>query len=131
MCSEVTTDTLPCSGTYACLCKHTDKEYYRLSKTMPVIPIDYPGLNTTLWEVYNEEESIEEEEKEDKVGFYAMIIGSSVGGTLLLCCICYCAVMWWAQRRHRVTYEDNNKKEQSGGYAMSKINKKPVKKFDL
>ena len=97
---------------------------------MPVIPLDYPGLNTTLYEAYNELESVNEIEEEDKVGFYALIIGSSVGGTILLCCLCYCAVMWWAQRRHRVTYEDYNNKEKSG-YAMSKINKKPVKKFDL
>ena len=76
---------------------------------MPVIPFDYPGLNTTLWEVYNEPESVEEEEEEDKVAFYAMIIGSSVGGTILLCCFGYCLVMWWAQRKHRVTYIDNDR----------------------
>ena len=78
---------------------------------MPVIPFDYPGLNTTLWEIYNEQDSVEAEEEEDKVAFYAMIIGISVGSAIILCCLGYCIMMWWAQRRHRVTYMENDKQE--------------------
>ena len=51
-CSELGRDTKPCDGTYACLCKHSNKEFYRVSKTMPVVPLDYTGLNTTLYDTY-------------------------------------------------------------------------------
>ena len=47
-CSQVTVDTRPCDGTFACLCQHDDKEFYRVSKTLAVIPQNYTGLNTTL-----------------------------------------------------------------------------------
>ena len=51
-CGNVRRDTKPCDGTFACLCKQGDKEFYRVSKTMPVVPRDYTGLNTTLFDTY-------------------------------------------------------------------------------
>lgn len=37
-CADVDVNTKPCDGTFACLCMYGDTEFYRVSKTMPVVP---------------------------------------------------------------------------------------------
>ena len=110
-CRDVTIDTLPCSGTYACICKHSNKEYYRVSKTFPVIPLDYPGLSSKLYDAYIEPEIIEEEEGDDVVLKWGLIIGGSVAGLILLCCGGYYLMYYCANRVHKVSYMEEYENE--------------------
>ena len=104
-CRDVTKDTLPCTGTYACICKHSDKEYYRASKTLSVIPLDYSGLSTKLYDAYKEPEIVkEEEEGEDDVLKWALIVGGSIAGIIILCCAGYYLMYYCANRVHKVSY---------------------------
>ena len=107
----MTIDTLPCSGTYACICKHSNKEYYRVSKTFPVIPLDYAGLSSKLYDAYIEPEIIEEEEGEDEILKWGLIIGGGVAGLILLCCAGYYLMYYCANRVHKVSYMEEYENE--------------------
>ena len=124
-CNQVTEDTRPCSGTYACLCEQSNGEtYYRASKTMPVIPANdtYTGLITTgLHDAYlpKEEVVVEETEDDSSIDINLIItISGIVIGTIVLCCLCYCLISCLANRAHRITYLDEV--EDKGGATMSK-----------
>jgi len=106
-CSDLNRNMKPCDGTYACLCKHSEKEYYRVSKAMPVVPLDYTGLNTTLYDTYLMrivEESSGDEIQEEGILKIAIIIGSTVVGTIIMCCIGYHICLFCANRQHKITY---------------------------
>jgi len=132
-CGNVNRDTKPCDGTYACLCKHDDKEFYRVSKTMPVVPTDYTGLNTTLFDTYllkiDDGSSNEEEEEDISILKIAVIVGATAVGTIILCCIGYYICLYCASRAHRVTYIEHTpkkKKESTAKVPKQPINKKPA-----
>ena len=104
-CKDVTKYTLPCTGTYACICKHSDKEFYKVSKTLPVVPKTYTGLTTSLAEVWIDpviiiEEEIEEEGPETLI----IIIVSAIVGSIIICCVISYFVAYCAQRKHSETY---------------------------
>ena len=91
-CGEINRNTRPCDGTFACVCKHSDKEFYRVSKALPVVPLDYKGLNSTLYDTYlikTKQEQIEDEEEGWSILNIAIVLGSIIVGSILLCCIAY------------------------------------------
>ena len=113
-CSTVTENTLPCSGTFACLCKQGDKQYYRLSKTMPTIPQNYTGLNTTLSDSWIDQDIIVQDDEDEgwtteKILIYVGVIS---GCALVFGYVCYymvtCAVNSY-QGRNKVSYLDKDK----------------------
>ena len=119
-CPDITRFTKPCEGTYACLCKHGDKEYYVVSKTMPVVPQTYSGLTTALARIWDtdfvketdaETADSEEEVSEslsDTVKLIIYISAGVVGGLCLCCCLYYC-FMCCASSSHKVTYIEESK----------------------
>jgi len=112
------------------LCKHGDKEFYRVSKTMPVVPLDYTGLNTTLFDTYLlkiDEGTAEEENKEWSILRVAVIIGASTVGTILMCCIGYYICLYCANRSHRVTYmEPKTMTPKNKDNSKAKVSVKPI-----
>ena len=110
-CADVDINTKPCDGTFACLCMYGDTEFYRVSKTMPVVPDDYRGLNTTLSQAFfiTKTDGEQSQDEELSIIMIAVIIGSATIGTIFLCCICYYCGMYFANRSHRVSYLDKKK----------------------
>lgn len=89
-CSIVGNYTVPCTGTYACICKHGAKEFYRVHKTMPVVPKAYSGLASSLADAWIDPpaEVLLEDDGGNTV-IVVIIIISAVAGTLILCCVAY------------------------------------------
>ena len=113
-CQDVAKVTQPCDGTYACICRHGEKEYYRVSKIMPAIPLDYKGLQSSLSDAYLEPEP-EVDENEDE-GFeippLAIYIGVPVVSVIVLCCLLYCLCGYCAKRSHRVSFLAEKEREE-------------------
>ena len=81
---------------------------------MPIVPLDYPGLQTSLADMWIDKE----EEKEDDgdamsetTKMVLIIVGSSVVGTILLCCLGYYIVTFCANRMNKVTYDQKDKNQ--------------------
>ena len=107
-CDQVNIGVRPCSGTYACVCRHSEKEFYRMSKLMPIIPLDYPGLKTSLTDMWIdkvEETEEDEDEMSETTKTVLIAVASSVFGTILLCCLGYYIVTFCANRMNKVTYD--------------------------
>ena len=127
-CSDVNKNTRPCDGTFACICQHGEEEFYRVSKTMPVVPVDYKGLNTTLSETHFQlaiETTESKEDEEWSIILIAIIAGSATLGTILLCCCCYFCAMYCANRNHRVTYLEK-KPARSATMSKKSTKKEPI-----
>ena len=108
-CLDVDKFTLPCTGTYACICKQGTKEFYRVSKTLPIIPQDYTGLTTRLLETSwkDDEVTIEKEEEDDTTMTLIIVIVASILAAIVLCCFCYYIFICCAKSRHKVTYDEH------------------------
>ena len=69
---------------------------------MPVVPLDYKGLNTTLFDTYlikiDDSSASAEEEEGDSILKIAIILGSVVVGLIVLCCIGYHVCLYCANR---------------------------------
>ena len=99
-CNDVNQFTLPCTGTYACLCRHGDnKEYFRVSKTLPIVPSNYKGLTIVSLDAVWTEEVEETNDDDDDNMTVTLIIGivSGIVGSVILCCICYYAFICYAK----------------------------------
>ena len=108
-CSAITKFTLPCTGTYACFCRHgSSKEYFRVSKTLPVLPSTYSGLTIEgMNKVWTEEvEESTDDDEDDTTTTIIIVIVASVLSTLVLCCVCYYVFICCAKKRHKVSYEN-------------------------
>ncbi len=95
---------------------------------MPVVPIDYKGLNTTLSETHFQKAIETTESKEDEewsIILIAIIAGSATLGTILLCCCCYFCAMYCANRNHRVTYLEK-KPARSATMSKKSTKKEPI-----
>ena len=111
-CSQMHLGIRPCSGTFACQCKHGDKDYYRTSKTMPIVPRDYPGLMTSLQDLWIDKEEVtegEEDEGTDTTEIIIIVVIITVS-VIVLCCIGYYLVLYCVNRMNKVTYDDEIKK---------------------
>ena len=109
-CSAITKFTLPCTGTYACFCRHgSSNEYYRVSKTLPILPSDYSGLTIEgLSKVWTEEvdEVTGGDDEDDTTMTIVIAIVASILVTLVLCCVCYYVFICCAKKRHKVSYDN-------------------------
>ena len=104
-CNEATIKTLPCTGTFACLCRHSDKEFYRVSKTMAVVPENFTGLTTGLSDIWIDKVVVDDSDDDEDTDLQLIIIiVSSVVGFIFLCCIFYCCCVCFINRSHKVNY---------------------------
>ena len=78
---------------------------------MSVVPLDYPGLSTKLYDTYIEPEIITVEEEDDTVLRYVLIIGGCVVGLIFLCCGGYYLMLYCANRVHKVSYIEEFKEK--------------------
>ena len=83
---------------------------------MPIVPIAYPGLKTSLadmWIDKEDESNVTEDESEDlddQTEMILIIVGASVGGLIFFCCVGYLMITCCANRINKVTYIEKGKK---------------------
>ena len=79
---------------------------------MPIVPRDYPGLSTSLqnlWIDKVEDDEGEEDEGTDTTEIIIIVVVITVFA-IVLCCIGYYLVLYCANRMNKVTYDDEIKK---------------------
>ena len=99
-----------------------------MSKTMPVIPRDFNGLNTTLSDVWIEADiTVVDDESDDGWSTSKIVVVSAIVAGCLICIMC----LWWhcpryiAQRKidkkNRIKNEEHIKEASN----RSKVKKEP------
>ena len=83
---------------------------------MPIVPQDYPGLFTSLQDLWIDRVEVDEGEEDDEgtdtteIIIIAVVITASV---IVLCCVGYYLALYCANRMNKVTYDEDVKKPSS------------------
>ena len=79
---------------------------------MPIVPRDYPGLYTSLQDLWIDKVEVDEGEEDEGIGTTEIIIIVVViiVSAIVLCCIGYYLVLYCANRMNKVTYDNEVKK---------------------